>query len=141
MVEKARVISIDGERVTLSCSDLAGCKACSGSFCGTKQRSFDAANTNNLDLNPNDEVEVFVHPGKAILAGFMVLIFPLVLFVGGFLASGPWLGVTSEAARVAVGGGALVAGFAAVYRYNRRHGNSQMPSVLRRVSGADSSHA
>jgi len=141
MVEKARVISIDGDRVTLACSDAAGCKVCSSSFCSTKQRSFDAENTNDLDLNPNDEVEVFVHPGKAILAGFMVLIFPLLLFIGGFVASGQWLGITSDAARVGIGGLALAVGFAAVYLYNRRRGNSQLPSVLRRVSTPYAPHA
>lgn len=135
MIEKARVISIHGDEVTLACADPAACKSCSASFCSTKTRSFNAENVRHIDLSPNDEVEVFIHPGRAILAGFMVLIFPLLLFMGGFIAAGEWLGITSEAARAGFGASALAMGFGGVFLYNKRHGNRQMPEILRRVSG------
>jgi sigma-E factor negative regulatory protein RseC len=134
MIEKARVISIDGDHITLACPDSAACKSCAASFCSTKERRFSARNVHHIDLNPNDEVEVFIHPGKAILAGFMVLIFPLLMFILGFEVAGRFLGFVSEAARAGIGGAALAVGFGAVFLYNRRRGNAQMPSVLRRVS-------
>lgn len=135
MIEKARVISIDGDRVTLACPDADTCKACSSSFCSTKQRRFSAENTNHLELRPDDEVEVFVHPGKAVLAGFMVLILPLLLFILGFDLAGRVLGIVSEAGRAGVGALSLAVGFGAVYLYNRGRGGASMPSVLRRVTG------
>jgi len=134
MIEKARVLKIDGDQVTLACLDIAGCKSCSGSFCSTKQRRFTAENTKHLELEPNDQVEVFIHPGKAVLAGFMVLIFPLILFILGFEAAGRFLGMASEAARAGVGALALAVGFGGVFLYNRGRGARSMPSVLRRVS-------
>jgi sigma-E factor negative regulatory protein RseC len=136
MIEKARVLSIDGDRVTLSCTDAAGCTSCSSAFCGTKQRSFSAENTKDIELHPNDEVEVYVHPGKAVLAGFMVLIFPLVMFILGFEVAGRFLGMASEAARAGVGALALAGGFGAVFLYNQGRGARSMPEVMRRVSTA-----
>jgi positive regulator of sigma E activity len=121
--------------VTLACGDVAGCPSCSSTFCSTKQRQFSAANTRQLELHPDDQVEVYVHPGKALLAGFMVLIFPLLLFILGFAAAGRLLGLASEAARVGIGGAALAAGFGGVFLYNRGRGARSMPSVLRRVAG------
>ena len=135
MIEKARVISVDGDRVTLACADGDTCKACSSAFCSTKQRRFSAENTNHIELSPNDEVEVFVHPGKAILAGFMVLILPLLLFIVGFDLAGRFLGIGSEAGRAGVGALSLAVGFSGVYLYNRGRGGESMPSVLRRAAG------
>lgn len=136
MIERARVHSIDGDRVVLFCATTGGCKSCSSAFCTTRQRTFTAENTKQLDLKADDEVEVYVHPGKAVLAGFMVLIFPLVMFILGFEVAGRFLGMVSEAARAGVGALALAGGFGGVFLYNRGRGARAMPQILRRVSPA-----
>ncbi|MFP4011452.1 MAG: SoxR reducing system RseC family protein, partial [Spirochaetaceae bacterium] len=134
MIERARVLSIDGDVVRLACTDDTACRSCSSSFCSIKQRQFNAENSRGLSLSPNDEVEVFIHPGKAVFAGFVVLILPLLLFVLGFVAAGPLLGLVSETARAGIGALALAIGFAGVFLRYRGGGKNALPTVVRRVS-------
>ena len=88
MTEISTVISHTKHQAVLSCTS-AGCSSCAGnSFCNVKAHTYTALNPQKLELEPGDEVEVFLPPGKTIFSGFLVLIFPLILFIAGFLLTG-----------------------------------------------------
>ena len=55
MIEQGKIVSIENDTVTLSCSALSGgCKSCkANSFCSVNGHNFDAINTKNLDLKSN----------------------------------------------------------------------------------------
>jgi positive regulator of sigma E activity len=75
-------------------------------------------------------VEVFVHPGKAIWAGFTVLMLPLILFAGGYFLGERLLGAGNEVLGVVVGLGGLALGFALSYLYHRMRRGKDMPEIV-----------
>ncbi len=85
MYEQASVISIreDG-MVTVSCQtpSCENCKA--GAFCGTRDKNFIAYNATETNLTVGDTVELFLPSGKTVLAGFMTLLVPVLLFPVGY---------------------------------------------------------
>ena len=131
MIEIARVLRTEGETVYLACDDSA-CEACPASkaFCNPKTREFTAANSKRLDLRPTQMVEVFVHPGKAIWAGFTVLMLPLLLFAGGYFLGAQLLGSGNELASVVFGLFGLAVGFGLSYVYHRMRRGKDMPEIL-----------
>ena len=129
MTEQGKVKKVEGELVWISGDDCTGCDQCGS--CGPsvpasknhsagghgeisltrRERSFTARNTQAFDLAPGDRVEYFIAPGKAIKAGFFVLMVPiLVFFLFYFLTGAIWTGA-GETARVLAGVGGIVLGF------------------------------
>ncbi len=129
MTEQGEVKKVEGELVWISGDDCTGCDHCGS--CGPsvpasknhsagghgeisltrRERSFAARNTQAFDLAPGDRVEYFIAPGKAIKAGFFVLMVPiLVFFLFYFLTGAIWTGA-GETARVLAGVGGIVLGF------------------------------
>ncbi len=131
MTERARVIEIHEDSAMLECFENSGCESCSSSFCNVKVRTFQAAVTSEVRVKIGDQVEVFLPPSKAIGAGFFVLIFPLLLFVGVYLAFGF---LENEGAQVGAGLGGLVAGFGLVYLIGRRR-RHDLPRIVRVLHG------
>ncbi|MFP4431044.1 MAG: SoxR reducing system RseC family protein [Spirochaetaceae bacterium] len=131
MIEKAIVIRTEGERVILACQSQ-GCKSCSSMFCasGGDRREFTAVNPRGVALKTADEVEFYVEPGRAILAGFLVLVMPLLAFAAAYFAVGGLLEEPSEQVRVLSGLGGLFLGFGVAYLLGRR--GSRYPVVLAR---------
>jgi positive regulator of sigma E activity len=121
---------VNDDGVTLALGPLpecGGCTAC-GLFAPRKPQLLRAANPHGLALQPGDVVEVGFASGKALRMGFMVLILPLVLFLGAFSAAGA-AGVTSEPLKVVAGIVGLAAGFALAWARGRARGN--LPEVVR----------
>lgn len=133
MTEKARVIEIHGDSAKVECGDDASCGSCSSSFCSVKSRTFRATITPEVSVKIGDQVEVFVPPSKAIGAGFLVLIFPLLVFIGVYLAFGF---LENEGAQVGAGLGGLIAGFGLVYLIGRGH-RQDLPQIVRVFSAPD----
>jgi positive regulator of sigma E activity len=131
MIEKARVLRVEGTQVVLACDDSA-CGSCPASkaFCSPKVREFTATNSKGIPVSPNQLVEVFVHPGKAIWAGFTTLMLPLILFALGYVLGEQLLGTGREAAAVLVGLGGLGIGFALSYGYHQLRKGKDMPEVV-----------
>lgn len=85
MIQTATIRRIEETRVLAGCAPSGGCKSCSGTFCSRDHESvFEVGNPNRFDLEPGDEVELYLAPGKTVFAGFMVLILPLLCFALGF---------------------------------------------------------
>ncbi len=129
MIDKATVIRTEGDRVILACRSQ-GCKSCSSMFCksGVEGREFTAINPRGVSLHTADEVEFYVEPGRAILAGFLVLVMPLIAFAAAYFAVGGLFDEPSEQVRVLAGLGGLFLGFWVAYLLGRR--NTRYPVVL-----------
>jgi positive regulator of sigma E activity len=113
MLEKAKIIKIDGARVTVSCFASAGCSTCSGKMCGGKNREFDAWNTNGLDLRTGSIVEVNIPSGSAVLTAFLLLVMPLLMFLSAYAGTAFFFPESTEGLKVLSGTGALFLGLLA----------------------------
>jgi len=136
MTEKARVIIIDNEKVYLACVDEESCSACAGKhFCNVNGKTFTALNSRNFNLHLGDDVEVFLPPGKTIFSGFMVMIFPLLLFIAGFLLTRSINPNASEGIQALGGFLGLAAGFFVGYVFGKsqkKHSYPEITAVLKR---------
>jgi positive regulator of sigma E activity len=103
MKEKGRVVSTDGELVTLAFIKHDQCDSCGSSFCNVKERVFTAKNSSRIPLSKGDTVEVFLPPGKTIGASFFLLIFPLLLFVGLYMVAEYLMPNIGEGLKVLIG--------------------------------------
>ncbi len=133
MTERAIVREIHDDSVMVECVENSGCDGCSSSFCNVNARTFRAAITPEIPVKTGDQVEVFVPPSRAILSGFFVLIFPLLLFVGAYLAFGF---LENEATQVGAGLGGLFSGFGLVYLIGSRRPND-LPRIVRVYRGPE----
>ncbi|MCK4541429.1 MAG: SoxR reducing system RseC family protein [Spirochaetales bacterium] len=133
MKDQATVLKVDDNTVTLGCGDTTACKSCGASgFCNVKARKYQASNTSNINLSVGDTVEVFFAPGKAIMASFMVLIFPLILFVLFFAGAGWIFGIESEGIKAIFGLGGLATGFGINPLYSRQ--TKEEPQIIRKLN-------
>ncbi len=64
MYEAGKVLKINNKIISLKCGKPEQCKSCSSTFCNVKDKRFKALNSNNLELNVDDSVEVYISPGK-----------------------------------------------------------------------------
>ena len=133
MTEISTVVSLQNNQAVLSCTASA-CESCAGnSFCNIKAHTYTATIPGNLDIKPGDRVEVYLPPGRTIFSGFMVLIFPLLLFLVGFLVTGRLVEDAGEGIQALGGFAGLAAGFAIGYLFGRIKKRKYMPSVRRLV--------
>ena len=133
MYEPGKIIKINNKTVTIKCGKPEECKSCSSSFCNVKDRKFKALNSKNLDLKVDDDVEVYIAPGKTILSSFIVLIFPLIMFVLGYYLSGLFFNFQTDALRAAGGAAGLFIGFILSFIYNMLRKNQSLPVITKKL--------
>ncbi len=138
MIEQGKIVSIKDETVTLSCSALSGgCKSCrANSFCSVNGHNFDALNTDKLDLKSGDTVEIYLPTGRTVFSGFMVLIFPLIMFIVLFLA-GSGLFHQGDGVSTLLGLGGLALGFAVTALYNKVYRTRNTPRVIKKIDSGE----
>lgn len=155
MTEQGIVKKVEGDLAWISGDDCAGCDH--GAHCGScgpsdptsenhstgghgelslfgtrRERSFRARNTQAFALAPGDRVEYFIAPGKAIKAGFFVLMVPiLVFFLFYFLSGVIWTGA-GETAKVLAGVGGIILGFLMNFVLKKRI--REFPEITKIVS-------
>ena len=155
MTEQGIVKKVEGDLAWISGDDCAGCDH--GAHCGScgpsapasenhstgghgelslfgtrRERSFRARNTQAFALAPGDRVEYFIAPGKAIKAGFFVLMVPiLVFFLFYFLSGVIWTGA-GETAKVLAGVGGIILGFLMNFVWKKRI--REFPEITKIVS-------
>ncbi len=137
MIEKGTITKIENRLITVKAREHQGCRNCSSSFCSIQTREIQALNRDGLDLRPGDVVDLFLPSGKVVIAGFMVLIFPLLLFFAAY-GLGGLLGIASDTARAFLGAAGLLAGISISYLLFRRNRERDYPIVLGPSSPADS---
>lgn len=133
MIEVSTVISYNNNQAVLSCTSTA-CSGCAGdSFCNVKAHTYTALNPQKLEIEPGDEVEVFLPPGKTIFSGFLVLIFPLILFFAGFLLTGVIIEGAGEGIQALGGFIGLTAGFGLGFLFGKLKKRQYMPIIQKKV--------
>ena len=133
MYEAGRIIKINNKVATLKCGKPEECKSCSSSFCNVKDRRFKALNSNNLDIQVDDTVEVYISPGKTIMSSFIVLIFPLLMFIAGYFLSGVIFNVQTDALKAAGGAAGLFLGFIISFLFNMLKKNQHLPVIKKKL--------
>ena len=89
-------------------------------FAARKERLFAVQNTRSLVLKAGDRVEYFIAPGKAVKAGFLVLIVPILVFFLFYYLTGLLWKETGENARVLAGVGGIALGFLVNFALKKR---------------------
>ena len=133
MYEAGKVLKINNKIVSIKCGKPEQCKSCSSTFCNVKDKRFKALNSNNLELNVDDSVEVYISPGKTILSSFVVLIFPLIMFILGYFLSGIFFNFQTDALKAAGGAGGLFIGFIISFIFNMFKKNQNLPVITRKL--------
>jgi len=103
---------------------------CAGCSAAGKGKLIDAANTKKLPIKTGTLIEMEVSYIKALLAGFRVLIIPLLLFITGFMLADNTFH-TSEGLQVASGFTGLGAGFLFNILFSRKNRIKEMPVIVR----------
>ncbi len=130
MTETAIVRRIDGDIIKLACGQNEGCSSCASSFCSVDTHEFEAVNPKELRVEAGDLVDIYLPPGKTVLAGFLVLIVPLLLFAAGYLIAGELLPETGEGIQAVSGLGGLVVGFLLSFTYSKKRKAASMPVII-----------
>jgi len=135
MTEKATIIKINDDIITLACGDSAGCGSCAahGICGGAEERNFEAWNADSLELEEGNRVEVLLPTGKTIGSAFMVMIFPLLLFFLFFYAAGLLIDNPGEGIRVLFGLAGIAAGFGFNFLINRKQNKKRMPVITKKL--------
>ncbi len=119
-------ISVEMFDAGSSCSS-GNCASCSS---GGKKRLIEAVNTRELPIKTGAFIEMELSSAKAILAAFRVLIFPLLLFIAGFMIAGKIPGA-GEGLQVAGGFTGLGSGFLFNFLFSRKNRMKEMPEIVR----------
>jgi positive regulator of sigma E activity len=138
MTIRARVEQIIGCEVTVKYCENTDCSACTGCSHGFEKREIvvKAFNAGTLPLNEGDIVELFLSPWKAIKAGFLVLIFPLLMFFPLYLAATGPLGIENEAVSILFGIGGIVLGFLINLILKNARKKQDLPEITRVLDSA-----
>ncbi len=134
MKEAGTVSRVEGEKIFLSCGTPSACKGCAaGSFCKSRDREIEALNLHHIDIQTGDEVEIFLPPGRTIFSGFVVLIFPLLTFILGYISTASIIPGSGEGIAAVFGLIGLAVGFGMSYLYNKVTRNKNFPEVVRKL--------
>jgi positive regulator of sigma E activity len=131
MTERGIVVRIEGEQVGIRCLPEA-CSSCGSCSRREREHLVRAVNRTGRDLQQGDQVEMYIHPGRAVLSGFLVLILPLLLFFPGYYLP-ELFGVRAEAVRVVLGLAGVAVGFLFNIVRTRTRKTQELPEIIRLV--------
>ncbi len=131
MTETGRVARITSGIVVVECNENHDCHSCTQCDKGKNGRSMQAVDRSGVSLSEGDLVEVYLPPGKAIKASFIVLIFPLILFILFYYAVSRLLPEVHEAVPVLSGFVGIAVGFALNILF--RNKTKDLPIITRKI--------
>ena len=132
MTETATIMEIIDRKVKVRIVKGDECKSCGGKSCKVEGREFIARNGNSLNLEIGDMVRVYLPPGKAILASFMILILPLILFLVCYFVFGAVLKTDSEGIKALFGVLGMAGGFCLSLLVRKSREEEDMPLIVRK---------
>ncbi len=132
MIERGTVSAVEGTLVVISCRE--SCSNCGN--CGEKPGAVvRAVNRQGLVLSPGDLVEYEVNSARALRAGFLLLVLPLLLFFPFYYVAS--LVSALEPLRVLAGLGGVAAGVLANVLLRRVRGSrEEYPEVVKKIRPA-----
>ena len=137
MVERATVAEVHDDFITVRCeAECAGCGGCSRK----KERIFKVRNSRDFWLEVGDTVDIYISSLKAIRAGFLLLILPLLLFFPFYAGAGLICsaaresGAVFEVIKVLAGFTGIAFGFWLNLIWKRSAKRQELPEVYRIVS-------
>ncbi len=123
MTRTALVVE-NGPNVLVKNDDVPSAKAStSRRFWGVKERSYSVVNPQAIELAAGDTVEIFLPPGRTVLAAAITFLLPLVMFPVGYSLAGVLSGAAVNE------GVAFLSGFAALLL------GLPLGALLRRIAG------
>ena len=134
MYEHAVVTAIgNNRRISVTCQTESCTNCHAGAFCSTKGKTFLAKNSKELTLSIGDEVELYLPPGRTILAGVITLMVPLMLFPVGYylphlLSTNP-----SELIKILWGFIGIAGGFMISRIFSKVKANEYSPEITRKI--------
>ena len=133
MITKGIIKEIKSDNISVEMFDAGS--SCSSGNCAScsskgKTKILDALNSRNLPIKAGSFIEMELSTAKALIAAFRVLIFPLLLFIAGFMIVGSISG-TSEGLQVAGGFTGLGTGFLLNLLFSKRYKLKEMPEIIR----------
>ena len=133
MTETGRVARITEGIVVVECNENPDCHSCTLCDKGDNGRSMQAIDRSGVSLSQGDLVEVYLPPAKVIKASFVVLIFPLILFMLFYYATSRFFPAVHEAVPVLSGFVGMAVGFAlnVLFRSKTR----DLPIITRKLDG------
>jgi positive regulator of sigma E activity len=155
MREQGIVKRIEGQLVWISgeqcvgCDREAHCGSCGSTDGGSehsrrsghheltifgtrKERLFAVRNPQFLDIKTGDRIEYFIAPGKAVKAGFLVLIVPILAFFLFYYLTGILWRDAGETAKVLAGVGGIAMAFVMNFALNNK--TREYPEITKVLS-------
>lgn len=133
MTSKAIVNKIEGQDFYLMhLRDYDKKEKTERNFWSIKVRDFKASNPDNITLTKGDIVEFFVPEGKTIIATFIVLILPLLVFILSYMAASA-IGLESEKVKALISTSFMVMSFF-IYKLLKKSGYKEtLPVIIGKV--------
>ena len=132
MYEIATVVTIkNNNHIRVACNTKA-CESCAaGALCSTKGKTFVAKNTSENSIATGDTVELYLPPGKTLLAGFITLMVPLLLFPAGYYIALALLPSSPEIVQILIGIGGIAIGFLFSGIFSRVKASQYTPEITK----------
>lgn len=129
MQEKAKVISIDGDIVTVVPLSIEACINCANTECKKNGNVFTAVNRRGLALKPGCEVRIAAPLGKQAVQAVIAVGVPLALAVAAYLSVPFLFSGSAEGLRVGAALIAFLIGAVGVFALTRGAAN-KLPEVV-----------
>ncbi len=132
MYEMATVVSIkNNDHITVACNSSA-CESCAaGALCSTKGKTFTARNSGRNSVEKGDTVELYLPPGKTLLAGFVALMVPLLMFPVGYYIAVALLPDAGELVQILIGIGGIALGFLISGIFSKLRASQYTPEITK----------
>ena len=129
MQEKAKVVAIDGDIVTVIPLEIEACINCANTECKKNGNVFRAVNRRGLKLKPGSEVRIAASLGKQSAQGLLAVGVPIALAVFGYFTVQGLLPGSGEGLRVGAALFAFLASSAVIFALPHRSAN-KLPEVV-----------
>lgn len=133
MINKAIVNRVeDNDIYLMHVRDYGRKEKTERNFWNIKTRDFKAVNPENILLSPGDIVEFFIPEGKTILASFIVLILPVIVFILSFLITS-LLGLSSDKLKALISIVLMISSFY-IFKLLKKAGYKEsLPVIIKKI--------
>jgi hypothetical protein len=129
MQEKAKVVEVRGDVISVVPLDIEACIGCSNAECKKNGNVFQAVNSRKLAIVVGNEVRVLAPMKNQLWQAFLSVGVPLLLAVAAFASVAFFLPASGEGVRVGAALAALCAGMILTFNLHRI-GSKDLPEIV-----------